>query len=125
MDINSLGGVSKQTVQSVPALASPPPPPSPASASAKASGAEEGHAAISNPTPEQIKQAVDNINTSLNETGNANSVQFSIDPDSKNVIVQVVDSQTKTVIRQIPSEDIIQMGRELGKKLGKVIDQQV
>ncbi len=76
------------------------------------------------PTTEQVKKAVENINASLAANGNDQNVQFAVDPNSKRVVIQVIDQQTNKVIRQVPSEEIIQMSLTLGQKLGQVINQQ-
>lgn len=79
---------------------------------------------VTQPTAEQAKKAVDAINESLSANGNAQNVQFAVDPSSKRVVIQVIDKQTNTVIRQVPSEEIVQMSMTLDKKLGQVINQQ-
>ena len=80
--------------------------------------------AVTPPTAEQAKKAVDAINASLSANGNAQNVQFAVDPSSKRVVIQVIDKETNTVIRQVPSEEIVQMSMTLDKKLGQVINQQ-
>jgi len=125
MDINSIGNSATTLVQSGPG-ATPPSPvtttPTPAvdPPAAAVAGSSSGAA----PSLAQVKQAVDNINASLSANGNAQNVQFAVDPNSKRVVVQVIDPQTDKVIRQIPSEEIIQMSMTLGQKLGQVINQQ-
>ncbi|MCB1859775.1 MAG: flagellar protein FlaG [Gammaproteobacteria bacterium] len=63
-----------------------------------------------------LEEMVDDLN------GFAQSVQrqlqFSIDQDDGKMIVKVVDTETKSVIREIPSEEI----REMQKKLREVND---
>ena len=83
-----------------------------------------GVSSTTHPSVAQVKQAVDNINASLAANGNAQNVQFAVDPSSKRVVIQVIDQQTDKVIRQVPSEEIIQMSMSLGQKLGQVINQQ-
>lgn len=51
------------------------------------------------------------------------SLQFSIDKDSGKTIVKVVDSQTSEVIRQIPSEELVSLARNMTKLEGMLLDQ--
>lgn len=125
MDVNTIGTSAAALGQNStgvttpsPAIATPAPAADPpASSAASSSGSAP-------PSLAQVKQAVDNINASLNANGNSQNVQFAVDPNSKRVVVQVIDQQTDKVIRQIPSEEIIQMSMTLGQKLGQVINQQ-
>ncbi len=120
MDINSIGNSATTPVQTSPGA----PPSTPAATVTPAAEVNKTSQASPPPSLEQVKQAVDNINASLNANGNAQNVQFAVDPNSKRVVVQVIDQQTDKVIRQIPSEEIIHMSMSLGQKLGQVINQQ-
>ena len=124
---NSIGGnvggsaasVGNSTGSGVTAVAG-----SPASGSVTGTSATSTTGSTSTPSLAQVKAAVKKINDSLNANGNGQDVQFAVDPGSKRVVVQVLDAQTNKVIRQIPSEEIIQMSQTLGQKLGNVINQQ-
>ncbi|PRC91488.1 flagellar protein FlaG [Solimicrobium silvestre] len=136
MDVSILGGPAASTVQSSPGASKTPqlaPTPAPVSTPAPIPVSAAGSPHVSAPAPApaaptptlaQVKQAVDNINASLNANGNSQAVQFAVDPSSKRVVVQVIDPVNGKVIRQIPSEEIIQMSMVLGQKLGKVINQE-
>lgn len=54
-----------------------------------------------------------------------NSLQFSIDDDSGRTVVKVVDKQTDEVLRQIPSEEMLDIARALGKLKGLLVEQKV
>nr|WP_321242365.1 flagellar protein FlaG [uncultured Tolumonas sp.] len=41
------------------------------------------------------------------------SVNFSVDNDSKDVVIKVVDAETQKVIRQIPSEDMLAISKRI------------
>jgi len=75
------------------------------------------------PSLDQIKQAVKDMNQSFSASGQ--SVQFTIDQESSRVIVNVVDQKTQEVIRQIPSKELLQLSHMLDQKLGKLIHHQV
>ena len=52
-----------------------------------------------------------------------NAVEFSIDKDSGSTVVKVVDTATKEVIRQYPSEEMLQIAKALDKIQGLLIQQ--
>jgi len=137
MDVNIIGSPATNLVPFSPGAASAPPQtsiatpaltPAPVPAAGiVTSDTTDAHtpaAPSTPPTLKQVQQAVDHINASLSENGQGQSVQFAIDPDSKHIVVQVRDPQSGKVIRQIPSEEIIQMGMSLGQKTGQVIKEQ-
>lgn len=63
------------------------------------------------PTPAQLQSAVDNINRAMRQ--NNSNVEFSIDKDTRQSVVKVVDSQSGDVIRQFPSEDVMAIARAI------------
>ena len=52
-----------------------------------------------------------------------NAVEFSIDKDSGDTVVKVVDTATKEVIRQYPSEEMLTIAKALDKIQGLLIKQ--
>lgn len=68
-------------------------------------------AAPQQPSAEQIKSAVNNINQALQKT-NPN-LQLSVDSDTKKQIIKFVDTQTGSVIRQYPSEEVVAIARSI------------
>lgn len=70
---------------------------------------------------EQIKGAVDKMNEALRDHGFTQQVQFRIEPDGSRVVIQVVESLSQQVIRQIPSEEALKMSQAIGRKLGQLI----
>lgn len=71
------------------------------------------------PTKADIKNSVDAINRFLQDTS---EVRFSIDDDSGRSIVKVVDTETKKVLQQFPSEQSLEIGKNLGNLKGMLID---
>lgn len=65
------------------------------------------------PTQEQLKAAVDNINRAMKQSNS--NVEFSIDKDTKQTVIKVVESQTGQVIRQFPSEEILAVSRMIAE----------
>lgn len=51
------------------------------------------------------------------------TIEFSLDEESKRMIVKVVDTATQKVLRQIPNEEVMAMSRTLDKLQGLVIRQ--
>ena len=74
------------------------------------------------PTAEQLTQAVKQIQDVIKQT--AQSLQFSIDKDSGSTVVKVVDTESKKVIRQIPSEEVLAIAKALDKLQGLLVKQQ-
>lgn len=73
------------------------------------------------PTQEQVKDAVANINKSLQAL--SQDLVFSVDTDSKRTIVKVVDQKTQEVIRQIPTPEALEISKALDTVQGLLIKQ--
>jgi flagellar protein FlaG len=71
------------------------------------------------PSIGQVKQAVQDINKSLQSL--SQGLEFSVDTDTKEVIVKVIDQQTKEVLRQMPSKEALEIAKALDQVLGKLI----
>ena len=69
-----------------------------------------------------LGEALRSINAFLES--NSSSLEFSLDQDSKRVIVKVVDAQTNDVIRQIPTEEAIEISKALDKLQGLLVNSQ-
>ena len=52
----------------------------------------------------------------------SNSLEFSLDPDSRKMLVRVVDRETRQVIRQFPSEEMLAIARALDRMQGLLIN---
>jgi flagellar protein FlaG len=74
------------------------------------------------PSLDQVTQAVQNINKSLQTL--SQDLVFSVDADSKRTIIKVVDQKTKEVIRQIPSTEALEIAKALDTVKGLLIKQQ-
>ena len=73
------------------------------------------------PSSEQLNQAVKQIQDVIEKT--ANSLQFSIDEDLGVSIVKVIDTESKKTIRQIPTEEVLDIAKALDKLQGLLIKQ--
>ncbi|HEX5342092.1 MAG TPA: flagellar protein FlaG [Duganella sp.] len=65
------------------------------------------------PSKTELKNSVDAINRFLQ---NNSEVLFSIDEDSGISVVKVIDTETKKVLRQFPSELSLEIGKNLSTK---------
>ena len=68
---------------------------------------------------DQVKQAVEDINQSLQSL--SQGLEFSLDTDTKEVVIKVVDQQTREVLRQMPTKEALEIAKALDQVLGKLI----
>lgn len=78
------------------------------------------------PTKEALTQAGMDLSDAVSKISNfiskiSSEISFTVDETSGQRIVQVLDSQSKEVIRQIPSEEAIQLAQALDKIQGLFI----
>ena len=66
-----------------------------------------------------LRQAVERINQSLPPSNQG--IEFSIDEDSERVIVKVVDRETREVLRQMPSQEALDIAKALDRTRGLLI----
>ncbi len=72
-------------------------------------------------TREQVNDAVEAINKTIQSA--SQNLEFSVDGDTSSVVVKVVDQQTKQVLRQIPTEEALEIAKSLDKLQGLLIKQ--
>lgn len=75
--------------------------------------AAKDDAAARAPSKTELKNSVDAINRFLE---NNSEVRFSIDEDSGLSVVKVIDTETKKVLQQFPSEQSLEIGKNLSTK---------
>jgi flagellar protein FlaG len=71
------------------------------------------------PSKTELKKSVDAINRFLK---NNREVEFSIDDASGLSVVKVIDTETRKVIRQLPSEQSLEISKNLHSLKGLLID---
>ena len=72
---------------------------------------------------EQLKKAVEEINRAMQQSGR--TLQFSVDSATDRVVVRLTDTETGEVIRQIPSEETLEIARSIGQfQQGLLLKQQ-
>jgi|SRR5687767_9470362 flagellar protein FlaG len=67
----------------------------------------------------QLKRAVTEANIAARSL--SSSIEFSVDQQSGKTIVKVVDSQTQKLIRQMPSEEMIEISLALDRMQGMLL----
>lgn len=88
-----------------------------ASAAARAAAPSQG----AQPTREELDEAVKKINESL--PASAQGLEFSVDEDSKQTVVKIIDLGTREVVRQIPTVEALEIAKALDKAVGHLINQ--
>ncbi len=78
---------------------------------APAAAANPGAPAEGAPTPAALKAAVDEANRQLDQSNR--ELTFVFDDKLGRMLVKIVDTRTNTVIRQVPSEDMLATARAL------------
>jgi len=78
-------------------------------------------AASAAPKADEVKESVSRINKTIQ--GLTRNLEFTVDDDTKLDVVKVVDTQTKDVIRQFPSEEMLALAQALDKIQGLLIKQ--
>ena len=66
------------------------------------------------PSSEQLKEAVSQLNKASQDK--TQGLEFSIDNDSKRTVVKVIDQTTREVLRQIPTQEALEIAKALESK---------
>ena len=72
-------------------------------------------------SPEAVKQATEMINKAIQSL--SRNLKFTVDEETKENVVKVVDTDTGDVIRQIPSEETLKIANALDQLQGMLIKQ--
>lgn len=75
------------------------------------------------PSKEQLRKAVESMKQMI-ESKAPNSLSFSVDDTTGKTIVKISDAQTGEMIRQIPSEELLEIARSLDKLQGMLLRQE-
>lgn len=84
-----------------------------------AAGAAAPTIEAATPTTAEVKAAVGTINKAIQSL--VGSLEFSIDDSTKMNVVKVVDTKTKEVLRQFPSQEVLDIAKALGKLQGVLL----
>lgn len=122
MDIAASGSPALNPYRAIdhkPAGAAPVATPAPPVAVQTVDAVQRAAPAIS---VEEVKQAVQDINQSMQSL--TNGLEFTIDANSQRPVVRVIDLETRELVRQIPSAEVLEIAKTLDQVLGKLIRQQ-
>ena len=73
------------------------------------------------PDPQKAAQAAKEINDFLKSS--SAGIEFQVDNQSDRVIVRVVDTETKQLIRQVPTEEMVAISHALDRMTGLLLAQ--
>ena len=118
-NINQLGNVPPPVVASTTERAAPA---AGAKLASVAAAAQSAVAAMSPARSDEVRKAANQVNEALKGTASSD-LQFSVEGENKDVVVRVVDSQTKELIRQIPSEEMVAISKAMDNLSGLLIQQ--
>lgn len=71
----------------------------------------------------EVREAVNELNAKIDQQ--AVSVNFDVDKETGRIVVQVKDVDTGDILRQIPSEDMLEFARNASKGVGVTLDTQL
>ena len=71
------------------------------------------------PTREAVQSAVDYVNAAL--AASNRGVEFSLDPDTRAIVVRVIDKQDNSVLRQMPSQEMLAIAKALDQLQGLLL----
>src|SRR5438128_10816741 len=71
------------------------------------------------PTLLQVQTAVEQANKMLRSL--AATLEFEIDPDTHTTVVRLIDNSDHKVLRQVPSQEMLEIARALGRVQGLLV----
>lgn len=77
----------------------------------------------SQPSSEQLEQAADELNQHVQSL--QRDLHFSVDEDTGETIIKVVDSQSQRTIRTIPSDEFLSLSQQLNQSVGILLNAEV
>lgn len=113
MQIQSTGSTPITKLEERPALMSGQAAPAQKAAAPEKVAAE--------PDRDEVTSAVKKLNEALPQS--AQSLEFEIDEDSNEVVVKIIDRDTREVVRQMPTKEALEMAKSIDKMMGRLLDQ--
>ena len=71
------------------------------------------------PSTDEVRDAIQQIEQAI--LPSAQGLRFSIDEDSGTTVVKLIDTETQTVLRQMPSVEALEISKALGKLQGLLV----
>ena len=72
---------------------------------------------------EEVRKDLDVINTQLKIMNR--SIQFSVDDDTHDIVVSLVDKESGKVIRQLPPESVLRLREHMAEVSGLIVEEEV
>ena len=76
-------------------------------------------APVSQPTRESLEQAAARVKEALR--GTTSQLEFEIDPDLDKVVIKIYNKESGEIIRQIPSQELLDLAKHLNEPKGFLI----
>lgn len=74
----------------------------------------------SQPSNQQLEQAADNMNQHVQSL--KRDLHFSIDENTGDTVIRVIDSESQKTIRTIPSEEFLSVAQHLNQTVGMLLN---
>lgn len=71
---------------------------------------------------QQLEEAVNDVQNFVSSVNQ--NLEFSVDDETGRTVIKVIDRQTEQILRQIPSEEMLQIAKALGKLNGLLVKQE-
>lgn len=123
MDTNVSGVVGNANLAAVASGVVPSRSPASERAPLPEAVAKSGAKVAPTPSHQTLQQAVDKANKALQAKA-PNELAFSVDKGTGEYVVKMIDQQTGKTIRQIPSQEMLDIAESIGQTTGAVIKQQ-
>lgn len=85
--------------------------------------AQTSAAPTARPSLEQVGQAVEKVQQSITQVASSD-LQFEIDNETGQTLVRITDKTTGELIRQIPSEEMVELAKSMDRMQGTLLRQQ-
>ena len=78
--------------------------------------------ASSDPAPHEVHAAVVQANRAVRAL--AATLEFEVDPDTDTIVIRLVDNSDHTVLRQVPTEEMLNIAKSIDRLQGLLLRQQ-
>jgi flagellar protein FlaG len=73
------------------------------------------------PTAQRLEAAVGEANRTMQSIDA--TLQFEVDPETKMTVIKVVDTDSNTVLRQVPAQEMLEIAQALDRMQGLLLSQ--
>jgi len=73
------------------------------------------------PTPQHVQAAIGEANKTMKAIDAA--IQFVVDPETKMTVIKIVDTANNTVLRQVPTQEMLEIAQALDRMQGLLFSQ--